>query len=82
MHLNGVLSAPLVLVETTCPLDRGLNAKPDPNALPEGWKAIPHGQGSPSSLINGWAELLRGPQQPRGGSAAPRWTGLRGATLI
>jgi len=44
VHLNGVLSAPLVLSGYDVPAGPGLIAKPDPNTLPEGWNAIPHGQ--------------------------------------
>jgi hypothetical protein len=46
VHLNGVLSAPLVLSGYDVPAGPGLIAKPDPNTLPEGWNAIPHGQAS------------------------------------
>ncbi len=46
VHLNGVLSAPLVLSAYDVPAGPGLIAKPEPNALPEGWNAIPHGQAS------------------------------------
>jgi len=46
VHLNGVLSAPLVLSGYDVLAGPGLIAKPDPNALPEGWNAMPHGQAS------------------------------------
>lgn len=46
VHLNGVLSAPLVLCRYAIPGTPGLINEPDPTALPEGWNAIPHGQAS------------------------------------
>jgi RES domain-containing protein len=46
VHLNGVLSAPLVLCGYDVPDAVGLIAEPDPTALPAGWNAIPHGQAS------------------------------------
>ena len=46
VHLNGVLSAPLVLCGYDVPNTPGLIKEADPNALPEGWNAIPHGQAS------------------------------------
>lgn len=46
VHLNGVLSAPLVLCGFDVPDTPGLIAEADPTALPEGWNAIPHGQAS------------------------------------
>ncbi|MFM9109718.1 MAG: RES family NAD+ phosphorylase [Prochlorococcaceae cyanobacterium] len=46
VHLNGVLSAPLVLCRYDIPGTPGLINEPDPTALPEGWNAIPHGQAS------------------------------------
>jgi RES domain-containing protein len=46
VHLNGVLSAPLVLCRYEVPDTPGLINEPDPTALPEGWNAIPHGQAS------------------------------------
>ena len=46
VHLNGVLSAPLVLSAYDVPAGPGLIAKFDPNTLPQGWNAIPHGQAS------------------------------------
>ena len=44
VHLNGVLSAPLVLCGYDVPATPGLIGEPDPNALPKGWNAIPHSQ--------------------------------------
>ena len=46
VHLNGVLSAPLVLCRYEVPDMPGLISEPDRTALPEGWNAIPHGQAS------------------------------------
>jgi RES domain-containing protein len=46
VHLNGVLSAPLVLCGYDVPDTPGLIAEADPTALPVGWNAIPHGQAS------------------------------------
>jgi RES domain-containing protein len=46
VHLNGVLSAPLVLCRYDIPGTPGLINEPDPTALPEGWNAIPPGQAS------------------------------------
>ena len=46
VHLNGVLSAPLVLCDYDVPDTPGLTTEADPKALPEGWNAIPHGQAS------------------------------------
>lgn len=46
VHLNGVLSAPLVLCGYDVPDGPGLIGKAYPNALPECWNAIPHGQAS------------------------------------
>jgi RES domain-containing protein len=46
VHLNGVLSAPLVLCRYEVPDMPGLINEPDPTALPEGWNAIPHRQAS------------------------------------
>jgi len=48
VHLNGVLSAPLVLCGYDVPNGPGLITELDPTALPEGWNAIPHGQASTS----------------------------------
>ena len=46
VHLNGVLSAPLVLWGYDVPDTPGLIKEADPKALPDGWNAIPHGQAS------------------------------------
>lgn len=46
VHLNGVLIAPLVLSCYEVPAAPGLISEPDPDVLPEGWNAIPHGQAS------------------------------------
>ena len=46
VHLNGVLSAPLVLSVYDVPATPRLISEVDPAALPEGWNAIPHGQAS------------------------------------
>jgi RES domain-containing protein len=46
VHLNGVLSAPLVLCGYDVPDTPGLIAEADPIALPERSNAIPHGQAS------------------------------------
>jgi len=46
VHLNGILSAPLVLCRYRVPDGPGLIARPEPKELPEGWDAIPPGQGS------------------------------------
>ena len=46
VHLNGVLSAPLVLCGYDVPDTPGLIKEADPKALPDGWNAIPHGQAS------------------------------------
>jgi RES domain-containing protein len=53
VHLNGVLSVPLVLCGFDVPDAAGLIAEPDPATLPEGWNAIPHGQAS-AALGGGW----------------------------
>jgi RES domain-containing protein len=44
VHLNGVLSAPLVLCGYDVPNTPGLIGEADPTVLSEGWNAIPHGQ--------------------------------------
>jgi RES domain-containing protein len=46
VHLNGVLSVPLVLSSYDVPDGPDLITEADPAALPEGWDAIPHGQAS------------------------------------
>ncbi|MFM7550156.1 MAG: RES family NAD+ phosphorylase [Cyanobacteriota bacterium] len=46
VHLNGVLSAPLVLCGYDVPDTPGLIGEANLNALPEGWNAIPHGPAS------------------------------------
>jgi len=46
VHLNGVLSVPLVLGCYEVPDGPGLITEADPAVLPEGWNAIPHGQAS------------------------------------
>ncbi len=46
VHLNGVLSAPLVLCGYDVPAKPGFIQHTDLEALPEGWNAIPHGQAS------------------------------------
>ena len=46
VHLNGVLSAPLVLCGYDVSDTPGLIAEADLKALPEGWNAIPHGLAS------------------------------------
>lgn len=46
VHLNGVLIAPQVLSCYEVPAEPGLISDPDPDALPAGWNAIPHGQAS------------------------------------
>lgn len=46
VHLNGVLSAPLVLSAYEVPAGLGLISEAEPEALPAGWNAIPHGQAS------------------------------------
>jgi RES domain-containing protein len=46
VHLNGVLSVPLVLGCYEVPDGPDLISEADPAALPEGWNAIPHGQAS------------------------------------
>lgn len=46
VHLNGVLSAPLVLCGYDVPKTAGLIGEADPTILPEGWNSIPHGQAS------------------------------------
>jgi len=46
VHFNGVASAPLVLCVYDVPAGPALIQELDPNALPEGWNAIPHGQAS------------------------------------
>ena len=46
VHLNGVLSAPLVLCCYEVPNKPGLIKETDPTALPEDWNAIPHSQAS------------------------------------
>ena len=46
VHLNGVLSVPLVLSSYDVPDGPDLITEADPAALPEGWYAIPHGQAS------------------------------------
>jgi hypothetical protein len=46
VHLNSVLSAPLVLCGYDVPAGPRLIASFDLNMLPEGWNAIPHGQAS------------------------------------
>jgi RES domain-containing protein len=59
VHLNGVLSVPLVLSSYDVPDRPGLITEADPAALPEGWNAIPHGQAS-ASFGGNW---LRAGQQ-------------------
>ena len=46
VHLNGVLIAPLVLSAYVVPAGPGLISEAEPEALPAGWNAIPHGQAS------------------------------------
>jgi len=46
VHLNGVLIAPLVLSAYEVPAGSGLISEAEPEALPAGWNAIPHGQAS------------------------------------
>jgi hypothetical protein len=46
VHLNGVLSPPLVLCRYDVPDTPGLINEPDPTALPKGWNAIHHGHAS------------------------------------
>jgi len=46
VHLNGVLIAPLVLSAYEVPAGPGLISEAEPEALPAGWNAIPHGQAS------------------------------------
>jgi RES domain-containing protein len=46
VHLNGVLIAPLVLSAYEVPAGPGLISEAQPEALPAGWNAIPHGQAS------------------------------------
>jgi len=46
VYFKGVLSAPLVLCGYDDPYGPALIEEADPVALPEGWKAIPHGQGN------------------------------------
>jgi RES domain-containing protein len=46
VHLNGVLSAPLMLCGYDVPDAPGLIGEPDPAMLPAGWNSIPHGQAS------------------------------------
>ena len=46
VHLNGVLSPPLVLCGFDVPAGPERIAEADPTALPEGWNAVPHGQAS------------------------------------
>ena len=44
VHLNGVLSAPLVLCGYDVPAGPRMIHETDLASLPEGWNAIPHGQ--------------------------------------
>ena len=46
VHLNGVLIVPLVLSAYEVPAGPGLITEAEPEALPAGWNAIPHGQAS------------------------------------
>ena len=46
VHLNGVLIAPLVLSAYEVPAGPGQITEAEPEALPAGWNAIPHGQAS------------------------------------
>jgi RES domain-containing protein len=46
VHLNGVLIAPLVLSAYEVPAGLGLISEAEPETLPAGWNAIPHGQAS------------------------------------
>ena len=46
VHLNGVLIAPLVLSAYEVPAGSGLISEAEPETLPAGWNAIPHGQAS------------------------------------
>ena len=46
VHLNGVLIAPLVLSAYEVPAGPGLISEAEPETLPAGWNAIPHGQAS------------------------------------
>jgi len=48
VHLNGVISAPLVLCTYAVPDDPGLIARPELSAMPADWDAIPHTQASAS----------------------------------
>lgn len=60
VHLNGVLSAPLVLCRYEVPDMPGLINDPDPTALPESWNAIPHGQASDGfggNWLRTWLQL-------------------------
>ena len=46
VHLNGVVSASLVLCGYDIPAGPALIQDLNPKALPDGWNAIPHGQSS------------------------------------
>ena len=59
VHLNGVLIAPLVLSAYEVPAGPGLITEAEPEALPAGWNAIPHGQ---ASAVFGGDWLLDGGQ--------------------
>lgn len=53
VHLNGMLSAPLVLCGYDVLDTPGLIKEVDPKALPAGWNGIPHGQASAGLAATG-----------------------------
>jgi RES domain-containing protein len=59
VHLNGVLSVPLVLSGYDVPAAPDLIGEVDPAALPEGWNSVPHGQAN-AAIGGNW---LRASQQ-------------------
>jgi hypothetical protein len=75
VHLNGVLSVPLVLSGYNVPAAPGMITEAEPEELPEGWNAIPHGQAS-AALGGGAAGAQPAAQSPApghgaGGAGAP-----------
>ena len=77
VHLNGVLSAPLVLCGYDVPYTPGLIKEADPTALPDGWNAIPHGQVRPA--LGGGAPGSQPAAQPLASGYATGGAGATGA---
>lgn len=77
VHLNGVLSAPLVLCGYDVPETPGLIKEVDPTALPDGLNAIPHGQAS--AALGGGAPGSQPAAQPLASGHATGGAGAPGA---